>query len=120
MRYDLLLRHEAAGIVFVISGTRNTRLPARRIQREGVPAMAAPGVARLVGLLQDNMLDGVLGQVMADRKPGLAAAHNDGVYLFGHRSSPRPQERRLTAHQSVVLTRRCCRRGAAIRPSFGI
>jgi hypothetical protein len=39
----------------------------------------APGVGGLVSLLQNDMLDSMLGQIVADGKSCLSSAHDDGV-----------------------------------------
>ena len=103
MRNNFLLRHEAIGIVFAIAHPGNARLPARRIQGEGIPAIIAPGVARPAGLFQHYVLDRVLHQVVADRKSGLSTAHDNSVLACSHRSSPRSRSGDRSARQSLLM-----------------
>src|SRR5262249_60499402 len=42
-RNDFLLWHEAVRVFFPVAHTGKARLPARRVQREGIPAVIAPG-----------------------------------------------------------------------------
>jgi hypothetical protein len=58
MRDDLLFRHETVRIVFGIAHAGKAGLPARRVEREGIPSMIAPGIAWLACLFQDQVILG--------------------------------------------------------------
>src|SRR6516225_7293424 len=88
-RSERELWHEAAPIIVAVAHAGNTRLPARRVQREGIPATIAPGVGRPVSLFEHHMVDGVVCQIVADRKPGLSAAHDDSIHNGGHQKISR-------------------------------
>ena len=48
--------------------------------------MIAPGVGGRASLLEDEMVPALKGQKIANRKSGLSAADDDGVYVSGHSS----------------------------------
>jgi hypothetical protein len=47
----------------------------------------APGIGGRVRLLQDKMVAALKGQEMTDRKAGLSATDDKGVYVSGHEMS---------------------------------
>ena len=49
-------RHEAVGVVFAVVHAGQPRLPARRVEGEGIPAMIAPSVGGHVRLLEHGMI----------------------------------------------------------------
>src|SRR5262249_1096768 len=81
---DLVPRHEPVGILVLIIRARQVRLPVRCVERERIPAMVAPGLARPVGFLEDDVVSSLTAQMIAERKSGLAAADDDGVHGSGH------------------------------------
>src|SRR5215469_2369337 len=85
---DLGPGHEAVGVIAPIIRTRELRLPVGRVEGEGIPAMVAPGIPRRVRLLEDDMVPALPAQMVAERKPGLAATDDDGIHVIDHDCSP--------------------------------
>src|SRR5262249_8785560 len=81
---DFAARHEAVGLRALVFGTRQSRLPVWRVERERIPAVIAPSLSRSLRLLKDEMVTPLPGQIVADRKPGLSSAHDDGFYMSAH------------------------------------
>jgi hypothetical protein len=88
VRDDLIPRHKAIAVSVVVFRAGHPKGPVGRDQREGIPALAAPDVARLRGLLQHDVLAPILCQVVAHRQPGLPAADDHCFYMFHHFASP--------------------------------
>jgi len=74
--HDLVLHHEAVGIVARIGKAGQLALPVRRDEREAVPAFGAPRMADAMPLEHD-VIDAVLLQAPTRGKPGLAGADDD-------------------------------------------
>jgi hypothetical protein len=74
--------------VFAVTHAGQPRLPARRVEGEGIPAMIAPSLPRMVRLFQNHMVHRPFCQIVAYAKASLSSAHDDGVYYFAHRPSP--------------------------------
>ena len=70
---DLVLDHEAIGIVAPIGMAGQGALPVRRDQAETVPALVSPGVAGRVAI-QQHMIDIGALEMPAQRQSGLAGA----------------------------------------------
>jgi hypothetical protein len=60
-------RHGAVGVVCRIA-RRAPRLPARRVEGEGIPTMIRPSVGGHVRLLEDKMFLTVKGEEVADQR----------------------------------------------------
>ena len=102
---DLVTRHEALGILACVARSRQAHRPVRCHEAEAVPAIA-PGLTNL-SALQDDVIDAVLGQLMAHRKAGLAGAdHHDRASISDPSSSPpfrgdRPPISRIPGRRQV-------------------
>ena len=69
-------RHEAVGIVAVVTIAGQPALPVRRQQPQRVPAFAAPGVGDLAAF-EHHVIDRALAEAAARRQPGVAGADDD-------------------------------------------
>src|SRR4029077_8080811 len=95
VRHDFLPWHEAVRIILAVTNSRQSRLPSRRVEREGVPTVIAPGFARLVRLFENHVVNGQPFQIVADRKAGLPSADDDGVCASQHDTLLVTTERRF-------------------------
>src|SRR5207237_3729724 len=87
-RHDLVLPHEALGIV---PGVGEARQPAELVgdqQAERVPPVAAPGLADVAPLEQD-VLQALLLEMPAGCEAGLTGADDHGFVHFVHAVQPR-------------------------------
>jgi hypothetical protein len=115
VRHDFLPWLEAVRIILAVTNSRQSRLPSRRVEREGVPTVIAPGFARLVRLFENHVVNGQPFQIVADRKAGLPSADDDGVCASQHDTLLVTTERQFrpligwfARHDAeVLLARRC-------------
>ena len=80
--HDLVLAHEAVGIVARVGEAWQLERPVRTDQAQRVPSLAAPALGD-ASLLEHDVRAALLGQVVAHGEPGLPTANDDDLGRLG-------------------------------------
>src|SRR6516164_4793724 len=84
VRDDLAPQEKAVCVFAWNLGSRQTGLPIRCVESEGIPSMIAPGVSGLRRLLQNDVRPILLAQVITDGEPRLPATDDNGLNMQTH------------------------------------
>ena len=80
---DLVAWGEAVGVAPATRAARQPDAPARELEGQRIPALAPPALGHPPAL-EDHVLAAELGETVAEREPGLAAADDDGLVRLAH------------------------------------
>src|SRR3972149_3367748 len=86
--HNFIARHVTVRLIAPILCAGQPEGPVGSHEGERVPAVIAPGVPGLRGLLKNEMLAASLSQVVTCGKPGLTSTNDNGPYVFIHIRSP--------------------------------